>query len=217
MIDVGAAHGDSFRPFAKYGWKIYGFEPNPINRNELIKIFGHLPNVHIDSRAVASESKSHVEFYSSDVSFGIGSLQPFHESHKLSNYVDIITLSDFIKETKINKVDFLKIDSEGFDYFVLKGFPWAEQKPLIILCEFEDKKTVKLGYTWKDMANFLYEKEYHVLVSEWKPIINYSMKHVWSKICNFPCELDDSKGWGNLIAISDEELVKPIMNKFKEF
>ena len=35
---------------------------------------------------------------------------------------------------------------EGFDPFVLEGFNWDKYTPECIICEFEDKKTHRLGY-----------------------------------------------------------------------
>jgi hypothetical protein len=45
-------------------------------------------------------------------------------------------------------VDFLKIDTESHDLFVHQGYPWECGKPAVIECEFEDAKTVPLGYTF---------------------------------------------------------------------
>lgn len=104
-------------------------------------------------------------------------------------------------------MDFLKIDTEGFDYFVLKGFPWDRSglKPGIILCEFEDSKTRPLGYDWKVMADFIQSKGYQVYVSEWFPIEKYGVSHRWRGIKKYPAELEDHEGWGNLVALASSE------------
>ena len=62
-------------------------------------------------------------FFTSGVSSGISGLSSFHPSHKESQRADLATLSDFISKEDIAQVDFLKIDTEGFDLFVLQGFP----------------------------------------------------------------------------------------------
>ena len=77
-----------------------------------------------------------------------------------SDRVNISTLKIFCKNNNISKIDYLKIDTEGYDFFVLKGVPWSEIKPRVVLCEFEDRKTLDLGYSFKDMANFLINKNY---------------------------------------------------------
>ncbi len=35
MVDVGAHYGSSLRPFAKDGWRVFAFEPDPANRQKL--------------------------------------------------------------------------------------------------------------------------------------------------------------------------------------
>src|SRR3546814_302056 len=103
----------------------------------------------------------------------------------------------------IDGVDFLKVDTEGHDLFALKGFPWERFRPAVIECEFEDAKTVPLGYTFHDMARFLLEKGYRVLVSEWHPIIRYGVRHDWRRLVAYPCELSDEVAWGNILAFRD--------------
>ena len=111
------------------------------------------------------------------------------------------------KQTNRNNIfsiDFLKIDTEGFDYFVLKGVPWDKLKPRLILCEFEDRKTKRLGYTFNEMANFLLDKGYKVVVSEWYPIEEYGKSHKWRNMKDYPCKLDDQiLGHGNILAFAD--------------
>jgi hypothetical protein len=40
-------------------------------------------------------------------------------------------------------------------------------------------------------------------VSEWHPIIRYGIRHDWHDLKSYPCELTDSKGWGNFLAFRD--------------
>lgn len=219
MIDVGAAHGDSLRLFAKRGWKIYAFEPDPKNRAVLSQVLGHYTNIKINPQAVSSENKSNVQFYTSSISFGMGSLAPFHQTHEPGALVEVVTLRSYIDIKKIENVNFLKIDAEGFDYFVLKGFPWEKPQlyPEVILCEFEDAKTNGLGYSWTDMAGFLQEKGYHVIISEWMPIDDYSKRHRWRRLALFPCELADHHAWGNILATRSDLVKDKIMEGFSSF
>ena len=195
MIDVGAHHGTSMFSFLKAGWTVYPFEPDPENRQMLAERF---PNLYIDSRAVSNKPATNVTLYKSFQSTGISSLSPFHESHYAAIGVDVITLTFFIREQKIKKVDFLKIDTEGHDYFVLQGFPW-KMKPGVILCEFENSKTEPLGYSFDDMAEFLLSKGYDLAISEWEPVVQYGGPHQWKQFLDYPCKLGEG-AWGNIIA-----------------
>ena len=206
MIDVGAHHGSSLVPFLNMGWKVWAFEPDDQNRQKLVERLakhGNSTLVKLDPRAVSNESNKGLSFYRSDVSTGISGLSAFHPSHKAEQIVDTVTLTEALAGEKLEAADFLKIDTEGHDLFVLKGFPWQRFRPAVIECEFEDAKTVPLGYTFHDLAKYLVEKGYTIYVSEWHPIIRYGIRHDWHRLVRYPCELANAKAWGNLLAFRD--------------
>jgi FkbM family methyltransferase len=217
MIDVGAHHGYASKPFLNKNWLIFAFEPDPNNRRILESQFNGHPNVNFFKNAVSDVSGENVPFYASDESTGISSLSAFREGHKEICQVETITLSDFCEQQKITKIDFLKIDTEGFDLMVLKGVPWHKIHPDIIECEFEDLKTKDLGYNYHNIARFLVDKGYEVYVSEWHPIIRYGITHDWHQLKKYPCRLSTNTAWGNLLAFKeqpDEEvLVELIRNQ----
>lgn len=223
MIDVGAHIGTALEPFLDDGWRVFAFEPDEKNRGNLLKrLSGHRNwrNVMLDTRCVSNKSQHDLSFYRSDESTGISGLSAFHESHVESQRVDTVTLTDFFEDKPIAAVDFLKIDTEGFDYFVLQGFPWSRLKPAVIECEFEDLKTVPLGYTFHDLASFLVGKGYAVYVSEWHPVLRYGIRHDWNRLVRYPCELANEKGWGNLLAfrepIDESKLAQVIRDTMQE-
>jgi FkbM family methyltransferase len=204
MIDVGAHFGSSAQHFVDKAWRIYCFEPDSNNRKHLISKFGDRKNITIDSRAVGESVESQAAYYASEVSTGISGMLAFHESHKLVDTVNVTTVANIVADNNIGHVNFLKIDVEGYDFSVLKGVPWARITPEVIECEFEDAKTKCLGHSWKDICEYLVEKGYTIYVSEWHPIIRYGTRHDWRQITQYPCELADSNGWGNLLAFKND-------------
>lgn len=206
MIDVGAHHGSSLVPFLRRGWKVIAFEPDEKNREALVenlqsnRLEGR---VEIDIRAVSNATRSGLPFYRSTQSTGISGLSAFHETHEYKQTVDVVSLSDALADQPIANVDFLKIDTEGHDLQVLQGFPWQRFKPKVIECEFEDSKTIPLGYRFDDLAGFLVERGYAVYVSEWHPIVRYGIRHDWRRLVRYPCSLADGDGWGNLLAFRE--------------
>lgn len=212
MFDVGACYGDMFSFFASNGWKIYAFEPDRENYLILKNKYGSFYNVFLDNHALFDVEKK-MPFYKSNQSVGISGLFNFHSSHKYVYMVDTITLESFIINNNINCIDFLKIDAEGSDLFVLKGLCWDRIKPEVILCEFEDKKTVPLGYSFKDLSNFLYDKGYYVLVSEWYPVKEYGSKHRFNRFFVYPGDLQNFDAWGNIIAIKEKKLYEEVLNQ----
>ncbi len=216
MIDVGAMHGSALFRLCHAGWRVFAFEPDPTNRKEFETRLGHKTNLTIDDRAVADRVMDKMPLYSSAESPGISSLHPFRKSHKEICTVSTTTIADFVREKDLHHIDYLKIDTEGYDFQVLKGVPWDTIKPTVIVCEFEDLRTRSLGYTMHDMARYLTERGYNVLVSEWHPIIRYGIKHDWHRLVVYPCELANLNAWGNLIAFRDQPDLQKIANLAKQ-
>lgn len=202
MIDVGAHHGSSLKPFAEQGWDIYAFEPDPHNRKHLVRNTRQFDTVDILPFAVSDVSQENVSFYSSKISTGISSLSPFHETHKKTATVSTTTLDALIAEEELTDVDFLKIDVEGHEMDVLNGLDFSNVKPRIIVAEFENKKSQSLGFTVDDLAEKLQRVGYHIYVSEWRPIIQYGGNHRWRRLTKYPCEIGDN-AWGNLICLAE--------------
>lgn len=204
MVDVGAHYGSALRPFARHGWQVFAFKPDAQNRAHLVAEFGAFPNLAIDPRAVSDTPRQGVTFYRSDVSSGISGLSAFDPSHRAQATIDITTLAELIDTQQVRSIDFLKIDTEGHDLFVLRGLPWATLRPRLILCEYENHKTVPLGYTYQDLANFLAAQGYTVVTSEWFPIERYGIQHRWRQFAEGqPPPVADAQGWGNMLAVRD--------------
>lgn len=215
MIDVGAHIGRTAEHFAKENWKVYCFEPDVANREKLAIRFSGTPNVVIDARAVGEKVEKGKPFFSSPESTGISTLHSFRNTHKQVGLVDVTTVAEIVQQYKLHRIDFLKIDVEGLDFAVLRGVPWNLVKPAVIECEFEDAKTISLGHTWKDIADFLVEQGYVVYVSEWHPIIRYGIQHDWCRLFRYPGSLRDPEAWGNLLAFQEDPGTEAIVNALR--
>jgi len=207
MLDIGAHHGSSLAPFADDGWEIHAFEPDPANRARLHAAFGGRPNVTIVPAAVSDEA-GEMALYTSELSTGVSSLAAFTPDHSPTTRVPVVTLGEYLAGAGITAVDFMKIDVEGFERNVLSGHDWSVRPELIVL-EFEDAKTVPLGYSWNDLAADLAARGYEILVSEWFPVQQYGVAHRWRRLARYPTDLADPGAWGNLIAAADLEHVLP--------
>ena len=177
----------------------------------------NLKNVKIDSRAVSNKHENNLKFYRSNLSSGISGLSVFDETHKSKQLVETTTLKKICTENQINNVNFLKIDTEGWDLFVLKGFPFENIRPDFILAEFEDKKTISLGYNFEDLANYLVDQDYRVAVSEWYPVKQYGGKHKFRSISEYPVKLHDPNATGNLIATSTRDSLDKIISLVRKY
>jgi FkbM family methyltransferase len=208
MIDVGAFIGTTLIHFLNEGWQVLAFEPDATNRQQLEKNLAQHPircNLSIDPRAVSNQERRGAVFYQSPESRGISGLVPFHATHSEADKVDTVTLAKVLTEKNIDTVDFLKIDTEGHDLFVLQSFPWDRMQPQVIECEFEDAKTCvhEHPYTVHNLADFLLERGYKIYVSEWYPIVRYGVNHDWRRLVSYDKTLNLASGWGNLLAFSN--------------
>lgn len=203
MIDVGAHHGSALAHFVNMDWHIYAYEPDPANREKLLELVKGNPRVAVDSQAVSDQKLEGIPFFSSEESTGISTLTPFRDSHKEKCLIATTTVADICQEHDLKQIEFLKIDTEGYDLMVLKGVPWDKLRPYVIECEFEDSKTIPLGYNFHDLAQYLVDRGYTVLVSEWHPVIRYGVKHDWHRLVAYPCKLSNPDAWGNLIAFRE--------------
>jgi len=216
MVDVGAATGNTLAAFVEAGWQVHAFEPDPANRAVLERIFGTIGSVRIDRRALSSRPANRTSFYTSAQSPGISSLVPFHDSHRQTEEVPVTTLANYLEEAGLDRIDFLKVDTEGSDLRVLQGHNWQLIQPKVVMCEFDDRKTASLGTKWPELAAFLQSAGYRVLVSEWQPLANYGSGHRWQAYQRFPCELADPAGWGNLIGVLDPAQMDRIERSFQQ-
>jgi len=215
MIDVGAAHGSALRVFAGDGWKVWACEPNPENRSVLERVVSAYPCVTVWPYAISDKRQDDVSFFTSSVSSGLGSLTPFDPSHRPQYKVDIRTLADLFPDKFV--LDFLKIDTEGYDLFVLKGVPWERMHPHLILCEFDNHKSIPLGYRMEDMAEYLQLLGYRVWVSESATIPDYGHLPEWKGFYRFGSHHVDSTSTGNLFAVdsSGDARLENILNLFE--
>jgi FkbM family methyltransferase len=110
---------------------IYGYLQSNVELNKL-------DNIKLINNALFKEDGLELDFFSPGEKYGKGSLSPVFTNES----VKVITkkLDTIVKEFDLKKVDLIKIDVEGFEYFVFKGgekLLSAPDAPIIIF-EFVD-------------------------------------------------------------------------------
>ncbi|MGY4712354.1 FkbM family methyltransferase [Mycolicibacterium sp. CBM1] len=203
LVDVGAHVGTVTAEFLDKGWSVVAYEPDPSNRREFERRIGDNPRVQLSTSGVSDKPANQVSLFTSSVSTGVSTLSPFHDSHEATAHVDLVTLAEDLRARKVENVDFLKVDIEGFDYFALKGFDWS-YSPRFVLYEFEDRKTVPLGYSLTDSSSYVEALGYHLVYSVWEPIVEYGTAHRWRGLYTAP-PADVDKCWGNVLAFRERD------------
>ena len=67
----------------------------------------------------------------------------------------MITFDDFCKKYKIKSIDLLKIDTEGYEYYILKGAIKNLKKVKIILLEHHYDSSIIKGYKFRQIIKIL--------------------------------------------------------------
>ena len=123
FIDVGANIGDWTELFLHYHSDCKGmlFEPGNAAFKELTEKFAQLSSVEIIQSAVGSES-GEVDFFE-EPNAGITSsiVKSFTSANATLVHTQLTTLDAELVARGWNFIDYLKIDTEGFDYQVLLG------------------------------------------------------------------------------------------------
>ncbi len=148
FIDVGANIGLVSLLAGKLvgeNGKVFSFEPQPEVYNDLqenIKI-NSLNNILPFNIGLGNENKQMTLFSNLSVNRGASSLiQPSDPSGEFK--VVINRLDDFLEKHQIKRVDFVKIDVEGFELEVLKGMNRLlnTENPPVLIVEFSLERNV---------------------------------------------------------------------------
>lgn len=221
LIDVGAHGGWFAKPFARSGWRVIAFEPEPENYKDLCANLKNFPDITCFQKAISNNSLQGVPFYTSSDHYGIHSLRPFHPTHRFTLSTDTVRLDEVLTSMGIDHVTVLKIDIEGADFLALKSVDFNRLHPEVVICEFMDARSEKtFDYTHHDMAAYMARLGYAAFVSEWAPFLEYARKNVPTTPHKFiqcaPYPLDHDPVWGNLIFIpaAKAETFKNILSSY---
>lgn len=123
VFDIGVNFGETLLNFAKLvGDKgtAYGFEPVPFIHEKAVRNIGlnNYKNIKLNNLALSDQEET-LFFDLSPYKYNSGGVKM--NKTKGKQEVKGIRLDDYIAENKIEKIDLIKIDVEGFETNVLKG------------------------------------------------------------------------------------------------
>lgn len=149
FMQVGANNGVRYDPIYKIvnELELSGIVIEPVKEyyDELVKNYSKHSKVIPVNLAIFSENKE-LTIYKvrknsklPDWANGIASLDPNHHSKTnipasdiVEEKVQAVTFEKLITDYKIKKIDFLQVDTEGYDYNIIKLFPFDRYKPKLI-------------------------------------------------------------------------------------
>ena len=171
ILDIGASVGAWTVPMARWlgvSGRVYAFEPVPANRTRLEQavLANALGNVVISPMALGDGSRQvdmWLKSWKTGSSTGTAAVVPTGTGHLT---VSMQSLDDWAAENDLQRLDFIKLDVEGAEFFVLAG---AEHvitrfRPLI-LAEFDAYWISTHEMTAKDVSRWAAAHRY--LLMRW--------------------------------------------------
>ena len=164
-FDVGANVGQSAIKYAEElpHADIYSFEPVKSTYKELVANTRHVPRIHpfnLGMGPKSGEAQIHINELSVMNSITLTREGDQHRSES----IQLDTITDFVASHDLPRVDFLKIDTEGFDLEVLAGAaPLLQQQKIhLIQCECEPFPRTKNFVSLGELADYLRTFGYHL-------------------------------------------------------
>lgn len=161
VLDVGANVGNHTLFFSQYAQTVHAFEPcQEIYEKACYNISNNnIENVKIYPIGLGINNETKDFFVSPGSNLGQGSLiNRFNQNQGSTQRVDTFNGDEFLHNNKIDKVDFIKIDVEGFEKYVLMGLHQTliKYRPIIFM-EFCYETKMSFG-SCEDMYKILPEK-----------------------------------------------------------
>jgi FkbM family methyltransferase len=173
-LDIGANVGVYSLFMSKFSSEIHSFEPFPRNytilRNNVE--LNQLTKIHIHTYGLSNEDKVDYFYANKDSNYGAGS---FDANHK-----DVADKSEIMLQLKIGdtelsdceKIDFIKMDIEGFEYQAIQGLKntFAKYRPILLM---EYNRITRKNFNSYDsmLASFPYD--YEVVATELHKYSNF--------------------------------------------
>jgi len=200
LFDVGAHNGETILNFKKnFSFnQIHSFEASKVNFEILKKkiIKKNKENVFINNIGLSDKKKILQINQSYDsASSTLSKINIFSKYYKKkikilgisedSKYVKqldvkLSLLDDYFVEKNLKKIDLLKIDTEGHEYYVLKGASKNLSKINYIYFEHHYDDMLKKGYTFSNIHNFLKQNNFKMIFKS-KMFFRKTFEYIYQK------------------------------------
>ena len=184
LFDVGAHYGETIKNFIKYFKikEIHSFEASPKNFEILNKKFKNNIDTKIILNNFGLSNETKIVLFNQFSESSSSTLSKINKNSryfkrkievlglkKNQNYfknieVKLQLLDEYLMKSNITSIDLLKIDTEGHEYYVLKGSSKNLSKIKYIYFEHHYDDMLKKGYTFSDIHNFLKKNDFEKIL-----------------------------------------------------
>ena len=177
-IDIGAQHpisNNNTYLLYKKGWSGINIDLDKSN----IDLFNIARPNDLNINFALSDKEGETDYFYFHDGSPINSLNKEVSSHQKANYKEIKKiktdkLDNILYQINFKKnIDYLNIDVEGHELFVLKGFNLSKYKPSIISVEYLDLNMKRLEFRNNNLKNITDSKIYRYLIENEYFFINW--------------------------------------------
>lgn len=197
VFDIGAHHGETIKLFIKKLniKKIYSFEASPKNffiMKENTKIYKKKVEIHNFGlgdkilntyiHQTQESSSSTINEINKDSKYFKRKLKILNIKNKnLFSYkvpIQLYTLDYFIEKNEIENIDLVKIDTEGYEFNILKGLSKHSNKIKLIYFEHHYDDMILKNYKFGDIHQILKDRNFK-MIQKSKMIFRKSFEYVY--------------------------------------
>lgn len=150
--------------------KVHCFEPDKTNFNHLEKATANYKNIHILNKAVGPKTEKIKIYTSKELNVDHRTYQP--EEYDKVIEIDAVSIDDYltggIEPVKVQKVDFIKMDIQGFEMQAIKGMTktLANNPHIKLISEFWPYGLSKAGSSVTEFFTFLQSLQFNCYLLE---------------------------------------------------
>lgn len=168
VLDLGSSVGPFSWKVLDRASKIYCFEPTPSAYETLEQNFKDYPNVIIVKKALYHTTGKFLFPFNEDLGEPCGTMSSDEEMKIKEDkiLIDTITFNDFLKEYKLDRIDYIKTDCEGGEYSLFRdeNISFLKHKVRNIVGEWHlvtEKQKIEFRY-FRDKFLKNHFKDYHI-------------------------------------------------------
>lgn len=186
IFDIGAHIGDwsnfLIEEYKDISYKLYMFEPSLVTFMQLKGNIIQSSNTFLYPIGFG-DKKENLQIYYDDETQGNASI--LMKNTKFSEEIQIETIDGFCKENNIDRIDFLKMDVQGYEYNILLGAKEMLSRGKIKYIQFEfDEPNIENRVFFKDFWELLHG-EYDIYHSLYNGLVKIEKYHY--ELENFSC------------------------------
>lgn len=157
VVDIGAADGinnSNSRKLILDGWSALLIEPNPNNFSKLQTLYIENENVNTLNLGCSDTTEDKIKFYIDQndeyeqlSTFSLEQVQKCKQMYGcdfIEKNIDVVKTSEIFSKNNVTKINFLSVDTESYDYKVIKGIDFDNVEIDLICVEHLNSELEKL-------------------------------------------------------------------------